>query len=125
METIILVSVLSTLGVVAVIISIVVAFIKLRDKVGVNEQKDTINDLHRLIEQTERKIDDNSKHIDNKFEKLIDQIHGTINIYDNNYHRELDELRRLLDLRCDKLDEKTNLKSDGLIPKTEKQILND
>jgi predicted PurR-regulated permease PerM len=125
METIILVSVLSTLGVVAVIISIVVAFIKLRDKVGVNEQKDTINDLHRLIEQTERKIDDNSKHIDNKFEKLIDQIHGTINIYDNNYHRELDELRRLLDLRCDKLDEKINLKSDGLIPKTEKQILND
>ena len=55
METIIIVSVLATLGVVAILTSIVVAFIKLRNKVDVNDQKETIDGVHQLIEYVERK----------------------------------------------------------------------
>ena len=44
METMIIVSVLSTLGVVAILTSIVVAFIKLKNKVDVNKQKEMIDD---------------------------------------------------------------------------------
>ncbi|MEN6290518.1 MAG: hypothetical protein ABFD07_00675, partial [Methanobacterium sp.] len=62
------VSVLSTLGVVAILTSIVVAFIKLKNKVDVNDQKEIISDLHRLIEQVERKIIENNRYIDDRFD---------------------------------------------------------
>jgi ElaB/YqjD/DUF883 family membrane-anchored ribosome-binding protein len=125
METMITVSVLSTLGVVAILASIVVAFIKLKNKVDVNDQKEIISDLHRLIEQVERRIDENNRYIDDRFDRLISQVYETMRDNDSNYHRELDELRRMVDSRCDKLDAKIKAVSDNLMPKTDKQILND
>ena len=50
METVILVSVLSTIGVVAVLLSVAVAFIKLRSKVDVSE----IRDIYQRIDEVQR-----------------------------------------------------------------------
>jgi glucosamine 6-phosphate synthetase-like amidotransferase/phosphosugar isomerase protein len=125
METMITVSVLSTLGVVAILASIVVAFIKLKNKVDVNDQKEIISDLHRIIEQVERRIDENNRNTVERFDRLIEQVYETMRDDDNNYHKELDDLRRLIDSRCDKLDSKIKAVSDNLMPKTDKQILND
>lgn len=125
METIITVSVLSTLGVVAILVSIVVAFIKLKNKVDVNNQKETVDGLYKTIEYLERKVDENQKYVDDKVDRLITQIYETINNNDNNYHREYEALYKMLDSRCDKLDSKIKAVSGNNMPKTDKQILND
>jgi hypothetical protein len=125
METMIVVSVLTTLGVVSVLISIVVAFIKLRGKVGVEEIRKNNEETHRLLEYIERRIDDNVKYNDDKFDRLISQIYETIRTNDTNYTNELDNLSRLLDSRCDKLDAKIKLLDKIESTNTEKQILND
>lgn len=125
MGIIITASVLSTLGVVAILVSIVVAFIKLKNKVDVNNQKETVDGLYKTIEYLERKVDENQKYVDDKFDKLITQIYETINKNDNNYHREVESLYKMLDSRCDKLNAKIKAMSDNNIPKTDTQILND
>lgn len=71
METIIIVSVLATLGVVAILTSIVVAFIKLKNKVDVNNQKETVDGLYKTFEYLERKIVENQRQVDDKFDRLI------------------------------------------------------
>jgi hypothetical protein len=125
METMIVVSVLTTLGVVSVLISIVVAFIKLRGKVGVEEIRKNNEETHRLLEYIERRIDDNVRYNDDKFDRLISQIYETISTNDTNYTNEFNNLNRLLDSRCDKLYEKIKLLDKIESTKTEKQILND
>jgi predicted PurR-regulated permease PerM len=125
METIIIVSVLATLGVVAILTSIVVAFIKLRNKVDVNDQKETIDGVHQLIEYVERKIDENQREVDNKFDRLISQIYETLNNNESNCHREFESIHRTIDSRCDKLDSKIKAVSGINMPKTDRQILND
>jgi hypothetical protein len=125
METMIIVSVLTTLGVVSVLISIVVAFIKLRGKVGVEEIRKNNEETHRLLEYIERRIDDNVRYNDDKFDRLISQIYETISTNDTNYTNEFNNLNRLLDSRCDKLYEKIKLLDKIESTKTEKQILND
>ena len=125
MEIIIIVSVLSTLGVVAILTSIVVAFIKIKNKVDVNDQKEMVDDLNKSIDHIHRRIDENSRYSDDRFDRLITQIYDTINTNDSMYLREFDDLKRLLDSRCDKLDSKIKATSDILIPKTDKQILHD
>ena len=100
METVILVSVLSTLGAVAVLASIVVVFVKLRNKVDVNEFASRIDELERAM------IDNN------KF------LEGVINQNEENTHRLFDEINRKTDSRLDKLNSKiTNM--------PERQLLND
>jgi predicted PurR-regulated permease PerM len=125
METIIIVSVLATLGVVAILTSIVVAFIKLKNKVDVNNQKETIDSLYNTIEYVERKIDENQKYVDDKFDRLITQIYETINNNENDSRREYDAIYSVIDSRCDKLDSKIKAVSGNNMPKTDRQILND
>jgi tetrahydromethanopterin S-methyltransferase subunit G len=118
METIIIVSVLSTLGSVAVLTSIVVAFMKLKHKVDGNSFEITINDIHRRMDDIERCTDD-------KIDRLITSVYESINHNQNQTSLEFEEIRRLIDSRCDKLDAKIKATSGNLIPKTDKQILND
>jgi hypothetical protein len=118
METIIIVSVLSTLGAVALLISIVVAFIKLKNKVDVNN-------LERLLEDTHQRISENSKYVDDRFDRLVNQLYETINNNDNLYNREFDDIRRAIDSRCDRLDSKIKSLDRDLTPKSDKQILKD
>jgi uncharacterized membrane protein YhiD involved in acid resistance len=125
METIIIVSVLATLGVVAILTSIVVAFIKLKNKVDVNNQKETVDGLYKTIEYVERRIDENQKYVDDKFDRLITQIYETINNNENDSRREYEAIYRVIDSRCDKLDSKIKAVSGNNMPKTDRQILND
>jgi len=118
METIIIVSVLSTLGAVAVLTSIVVAFIKLKHKVDGNSFEITINDVHRRMDDIERCADD-------KIDRLITAVYETINHNHNQTDGEFQDIRRIIDSRCDKLDAKIKATSGNLMPKTDKQILND
>lgn len=106
METVILVSVLSTLGVVAIVTSIVVAFIKLKNKVDVHSN-------NKNIESFNRRIDDVVNELYRNDESIYQHISNEITIVNNNnkeeftnVYNQLDELRRMVDSRCDKLDAK-------------------
>jgi hypothetical protein len=117
METII-VSVLSTLGAVALLTSIVVAFIKLKHKVDGNSFEITINDVHRRMDDIERCSND-------MLSKSITSLYETIKQEQNQNSIEFDDIRRAIDSRCDKLDSKIKALSGNLTPKTDKQIIKD
>jgi len=89
METIILVTVFSTLGVVALVTAIVVAFVKLSKKVDVNRLEKDVDNIWKHSEQVENSIYDE---INNRFENL-ERVVGDIN----------NELNRKIDSRCDRL----------------------
>jgi predicted PurR-regulated permease PerM len=116
METIILISVLSTLGAVAILTSIVVAFIKLKSKVDGNSLNITIRDIHQ-------RIDDLNNETGDRFDRLITTVYDTINHNHSQTSNEFDDIRRTIDSRCDKLDAKIKGKSE--YNPTDKQILND
>jgi hypothetical protein len=118
METIIIVSVLSTLGFVAILASIVVAFMKLKHKVDGNSFEITINDIHRRMDDIERCTDD-------KLDRLITSVYESINYNQNQTSLEFEEIRRLIDSRFDKLYSKIKEVSDNNIPITDQKILND
>ena len=118
METIIIVSVLSTLGVVAVLTSIVVAFIKLKHKVDGNSFEITVNDIHR-------RMDDITNCTDDKIDRLITSVYETINNNYNIHNRDFEDIRRVIDSRCDRLDSKIKLLDKDLVPNSGKQILKD
>lgn len=117
METVILISVLSTLGVVAVVTSVVVMFSKIKDKVGKNTFFTEVKSFHDYIDHIERE----RKHSLGEINNRIDNLHKDLSIKLNNYSDEVDrrftDLERLtkfdisnlsshLDSRCDKLDAK-------------------
>jgi len=88
METVILVSVLSTLGVVAIAIAFAVTFKRLNSKVDVNEQNNydiEFQDIHRELENTT-----------NDLNRRIDDL-------DNNHGNEFSQIYSTIDSRCDKL----------------------
>jgi Sec-independent protein translocase protein TatA len=89
--TIILLSVLSTLGVVAIITLVVVAFSK----------------LGRTVDELETNV---FKALEEAREELIE----TSNTDREQTNRQLDELRRELDSRCDKLDNKIKSSTSNL-----------
>lgn len=99
METVILVSVLSTIGVVAVLLSVAVSFIKLKSKVDVNEMEKKINNIYLYIEELKREN-----------EKQIESIYHKQEFDNNNTHSIIettrDNLYRFIDSRCDKLESK-------------------
>ena len=118
MEIIIIVSVLSTLGAVAVISSIVVAFIKLKHKVDGNSFQITINDIHKRMDDIERCADD-------MLDRSISNVHEIINNNYNQTNSEFGDIRRTIDSRFDKLDAKIKEKFINLTSKTEEKNLND
>jgi peptidoglycan hydrolase CwlO-like protein len=88
METVILVSVLSTLGIVAIAVAFVVMFKKLNNKVDVNEQNNydiEFQDIHRELDN-----------ITNDVNRRIDEM-------DNNHGNEFGQIYSTIDSRCDKL----------------------
>lgn len=117
METIV-VSVLSTLGVVALVMTFVVAFIKLKNKVGVNKHEKDVESLHleiiklrndiessTALDEVYRLINTNNEEIWRESEKITDQI-----------RIQVEDVRSFIDSRCDRLDNKI---------KGSKQILTD
>ena len=103
METIILVTVLSTLGVVAMLTAIVVMAFKLRNKVDVNsfeeEVKTIYNESNIRFSELESRLDDEIQHIHRELNSNVEEAHRRIN-------NESEEIRRLIDSRLDKLDSK-------------------
>ena len=99
METVILVSVLSTIGVVAVLLSVAVSFIKLKSKVDVNDMEKQINSIYQYMDELRR---------ENKQD--IDAMHHKQEFDNNNLHSIIDTSRAnlysFIDSRCDKLESK-------------------
>ncbi len=95
METVILVSVLSTIGVVAVLLGVVIAFVKLKGKVDVVEHNNQIRSIYDGMDRNNQ-----SRYIkEDKLEEQIERVKIELN-------EEIQSLNKLLDSRCDKLDSK-------------------
>ena len=88
MGTIILVSVLSTVGVISVLMGVVIMFIKLRGKVDVMEMEQRMRDINLGIEERYR--------ITNQ---RIDEMQRQL-------YMEVEQINKQMDSRCDKLDSK-------------------
>ena len=136
METIILVSVLSTLGIVAIVGTLVVMFKKLNNKVDVRDNEniyreldDLSNNLNRRIDESEnqqrselesismevsRRIDDLEQNQNQGLASTHDDLSKLIDELRNGFSIEFDNVNRTVDSRCDKLYD--------LIPKEDKVI---
>jgi hypothetical protein len=99
METTILVTVLATLGVVAMVTAIVVMFSKLNKKVDVIDFEKNIDNILKDRMDLEREIN-------NRFNELSSDVYRTIEINYTSLHNDIDETNRFIDSRCDKLDNK-------------------
>ena len=105
METIILISVLSTLGVVALVTAIVVMFTKLNKKVGNEMFNNEMTGLINLIDENQRLNNKRDEENNNELSRNIDDIYRAITKVESN-----------LDSRADKLHD--------LIKLTEKELVN-
>tara|TARA_Y100000593_G_scaffold73480_1_gene135013 strand:+ start:1161 stop:1460 length:300 start_codon:yes stop_codon:yes gene_type:complete len=92
METVILVSVLSTLGVVAIVGSIVVAFKKLNNKVDVMET----HNIYQSIEEA-------SSALNNRIDDSLQNLDFTIRDLEQSFQHDISEAHRTIDSRCDRL----------------------
>jgi len=92
METVIIVSVLSTLCAVALVGSIVVAYRKLTSKVGVDE-----------LNEYRREVDERLSGISNRIDEDVRNIYQHIGSEIDVSSRNIDEVRKMIDSRCDKL----------------------
>ena len=110
MELTIIVSVLATLGVVAMVISIAVMFNRLEGKVDVNDFKELTNTIFNEIEANLREQNDNNVKLNRDFNDTLREVHQILDKADeeikNDVYRELTDIRRFIDSRCDKLDNK-------------------
>lgn len=96
MEKIILISVLTTLGVVSVLYSIVVMFSRLKTKVDVQMYEQNIMDIYS-------NMDTKHNEIYNKIKKNRRDVEEHITYVRTDYQDQINELRRVIDSRCDKL----------------------
>lgn len=103
METIILISVLSTLGVVALVSSIVVMFIKLRKKVDNQQLNTTTEHLYNSIRNLGEDVFDKIKEEIYRIDRITEaERENTCRGFDDVY-RSLERLESQLDSRADKL----------------------
>ena len=105
METVILVSVLSTLGVVATLIYIVVTFIKLNNKVD-DLEKNTHNEFGRVYDYIKEEIRNDSRNHNSSIESLSNNINNDFDRIRRDNNDQIQEIYRFVDSRCDKLDSK-------------------
>jgi len=96
METIILVTVFSTLGVVALVTAIVVAFVKLSKKVDVNRLEKDVDNIWKHSEQVENSIYDEMNQSFENFERVVGETN-------NDLHRKIDSRFDKLYTEADKL----------------------
>ena len=104
METLLVtVSVLSTLLVVGIILGIVIVFNKLKDKVDVTIYENDIQT--RKIKEIDliHEISENNRSLYNRVDNLEKELWDTSDRNIEKTERDIDEIKRLLDSRCDKL----------------------
>lgn len=114
METVILVTVLSTLGVVAMLTAIVVMAFKLRNKVDGNSFEDEVRTIYNEIKQKtydlQVRLDNESESIrrelNDRFDNVNRRLEEEVNHIYQQTNNESEEIRRLIDSRLDKLDSK-------------------
>ena len=117
MEMIVMVSVLSTLGVVALFTSIVVMFRKLKSKVDVFENENEIKNIYsemlengryieKIIEDSIRDVNDNLKDVHRTLIEDDEGIRRELESVIKVFHKDDKEIVSLVDSRCDKLDRK-------------------
>lgn len=92
METVIIVSVLSTLCAVALVGSIVVLYRKSKNKVDVGE-----------LNEYRREIDERLNSISNRIDEDVRNIYNHVDERERELRSENDGIRSLIDSRCDKL----------------------
>ena len=110
MEMIVIVSVLSTLGVVAMLTAIVVAFNKLKGKVDVEAFDTAIISAFNEIDEVKKENGRSNDIIIWDLNDNLRDVHQILNT-DNTelkegIYKELIDIRRFIDSRCDKLDNK-------------------
>ena len=103
-------SVLSTIGVVAVLLSVAVSLIKLRSKVDVNDLERQIRSIYESIEYERRNVSEELRNVHYKIEQDNNNIHQIIDGVRSNVYGHIDS-------RVDKLDSKFS-------PKGTKQQIN-
>ena len=96
MEKIILMSVLTTLGVVSMLYSIVVMFNRLKTKVDVQMYEQNIMDIYS-------NMDTKHNEIYNKIKENRRDVEEHITYVRTDYQDQINELMRVIDSRCDKL----------------------
>ena len=104
METLLVtVSVLSTLLVVGIVLGIVIVFNKLKDKVDVTIYENDIQT--RKIKEIDliHEISENNRSLYNRVDNLEKELWDTSDRNIEKTERDIDEIKRLLDSRCDKL----------------------
>ena len=117
MEMIIMVSVLSTLGVVAIFTSIVVMFRRLKTKVDVIQNEKEIDNIYnqmsenfgyteKMIESSIRDVNDNLKDVHRSLIEDDENIRRELESLVKVFHKDDKEIVSLVDSRCDKLDRK-------------------
>jgi len=110
MELTIIVSVLATLGVVAMVMAIAVMFNRLKGKVDVNDFRELTNTIFNEIETNLREQNDNNVKLNRDFNDTLREVHQILDKADeeikNDVYRDLTDIRRFIDSRCDKLDSK-------------------
>jgi len=102
---IIIITVLSTLGVVALVTAIVVAFVKLKNKVDINKVNKLNDDVYATMGRQ-----------DEMFQRKIDETYNETRSHFDDVYKTIDEVSRQLDSRADKLHD--------LIKLTEKELVN-
>ena len=121
-----MVSVLSTLGVVALFTSIVVMFRKLRSKVDVVTYEKEISNIYnqisedsgyseRLLESSIRGVNDNLKDVHRSLIEDDDNIRRELESIVKVFHKDDKEIVSLVDSRCDKLDRKIMEINENLV----------
>jgi len=123
METILVtVSVLSTLLVVGIVLAVVIVFNKFKGKVGVEKYKMYQYDTQREIERIYNEISSIEGDINKKSHEVERALWGEYEMNTERTQREFDEIRRMIDSRCDKLYDKINQIEDK---DSKKQLLTD
>ena len=121
METVIIVSVLSTLCAVALVGSIVVLYRRSKNKVDVVELNDYRRDIDERLNTISQQINEEISSVYRHTEEREKELRNEIDALRRESRNDLDSLRSALDSRCDKLHSmiQTGWTNDGL----KKQIL--
>ena len=107
MGTIILVTVLSTLGLVTIVSSIVILSIKLKNKVDGNTLNEKIKIINDEYSSLHRELCDRFDEMNRRIEHEVSNIYQIMN-------NENESIKRMIDSRLDKLDSKFSICLDDL-----------
>ena len=123
------VSVLSTLLVVGIVLSVVIVFNKLKDKVDVRVFENIHNENKKEVDLIYNEISSLNSDFDSKINEVETSLWNAIENYYGKTEREFDEIRRMIDSRMDRLYDKIHSLEGTLTGLTDKnnnkQLLTD